>query len=124
MMSNIEFLLVSPLYKKNLKSYVYPLVEGWIKSFSDADLIVTDSFHGTVFSIIFNKPFISIINKERGAARSYSLLSKLNLIDRIISDYESLKLNSMSDIDYQNVNIMLEKYRLNSYNFLLSSLGE
>lgn len=112
------------LFIKDLDSYVYPKIEIWVKGIAEAEFVITDSFHGTVFAILHNKPFISIINKERGAARFYSLLSKLNLTDRVISDYESLKLNSMSDIDYQNVNALLEKYRLNSYNFLLSSLGE
>lgn len=124
MMSNIEFLLVSSLYKKDLKSYVHPSVDGWIKSFSDADFVVEDSFHSTVFSIIFNKPFISIVNKERGASRFYSLLSKLNLIDRIISDHNDFDWQSIYEINYKEVNNLLERYRSESYNFLLSSLGE
>ena len=69
MISNIEFLLVSPLYNKDLNYYMYPPVENWIKYFTEVDFILTDSFHSTVFSVDFNKPFISIINKERGTSR-------------------------------------------------------
>ena len=78
----------------------------------------------TVFAILHNKPFISIINKERGAARFYSLLSKLNLIDRIISDHNDFDWQSMYEINYKEANNLLERYRSESYNFLLSSLGE
>ena len=39
-----------------------PSVEQWLRNFSDAEFIITDSFHGTVFSIIFNKPFDMSVN--------------------------------------------------------------
>lgn len=112
------------LYVKDLESYVYPKIEIWLKGIAEADFVVTDSFHGTVFAILHNKPFISIINKERGAARFYSLLSKLNLIDRIISDHNDFDWQSIYEINYKEVNNLLERYRSESYNFLLSSLGE
>src|SRR5690606_22972424 len=41
-------------FVENLEDYIYPSIEDWIGSFSAADFIITDSFHGTVFSIIFN----------------------------------------------------------------------
>ena len=47
-------------------------IEEWLKSIYEADTIITDSFHGCVFSILFNKPFYAFINKERGANRFYS----------------------------------------------------
>lgn len=51
-------------------------VEEWISIFRDASFIVTDSFHGTVFSIIFGKPFRCVANIERGNARFLDLLGK------------------------------------------------
>lgn len=48
----------------------------WLSIFRDAGFIVTDSFHGTVFSIIFGKPFRCIANKARGGARFDDLLGK------------------------------------------------
>lgn len=44
-------------------------VEQWLRGFYEAKLIVTDSFHACVFSIILQKPFIVIGNQERGNAR-------------------------------------------------------
>ena len=51
----------------------------WLAMFRDASYIVTDSFHGTVFSIIFGKEFKCIYNENRGAARFESLLKLYNL---------------------------------------------
>lgn len=59
----------------------------WLAMFRDASYVVTDSFHGTVFSIIFGKEFKCLYNKKRGSARFDSLL-KL---------YESGKLDEMRD---------------------------
>ena len=53
-------------------------VPEWLAMFRDASYVVTDSFHGTVFSIIFEKGFKCIYNKERGAARFESLLNLYN----------------------------------------------
>ena len=48
----------------------------WIASFRDATYVVTDSFHGTVFSILFHKEFQCFFNKERGNSRFQSLLER------------------------------------------------
>ena len=53
-------------------------VPEWLAMFRDASYVVTDSFHGTIFSIIFGKDFKSIYNKNRGAARFESLLNLYN----------------------------------------------
>ena len=56
-------------------SYTIP---EWLAMFRDASYVVTDSFHGTVFSIIFGKEFKCIYNETRGAARFESLLNLYN----------------------------------------------
>lgn len=48
-------------------------VEQWLRSFDDSEYIITDSFHGVVFALIFNKPFYLIENSSRGNARFDSL---------------------------------------------------
>lgn len=63
-------------------------VPEWLALFRDASFVVTDSFHGTVFSIIFGKEFKCLYNKTRGSARFESLL-KL---------YESGKLDEMREL--------------------------
>ena len=53
-------------------------VPEWLAMFRDASYVVTDSFHGTVFSIIFGKEFKCFYNETRGAARFESLLNLYN----------------------------------------------
>lgn len=54
-------------------------IEQWLRSFMDAEFVVTDSFHGFVFSIIFNKPFFLFRNESRGNARFDSLSNLLGI---------------------------------------------
>ena len=61
-------------YSKSPEDRAYPSVESWLKCFHDANFVVTDSFHGSVFSIIFRKPFYAIGNASRGMARFNSFL--------------------------------------------------
>ena len=72
---------------KGLEKCIFPSVTEWLKGFEDADFIVTDSFHGMVFSIIFNKPFVAIANKSRGLSRFTSLLKMFNMESRLVFTY-------------------------------------
>ncbi|MFS1554564.1 polysaccharide pyruvyl transferase family protein [Acinetobacter radioresistens] len=108
----------------DLEPYIYPPIESWIKSFFDADFIITDSFHGTVFSIIFNKPFISIVNKERGASRFESILSQLNLNHRMVNNISEISSELLFDeIDYRIVNNKLADLKYESIDFLKKALA-
>src|SRR5690554_6508626 len=77
--------------KHTVNSERIPSIESWIKGFADADFVITDSFHGTVFSIIFGKPFISLVNVDRGASRFESVLGELGLLSRLIDKFERQK---------------------------------
>jgi len=59
-------------------------VENWILGISHASFVITDSFHGTVLSVIFKRNFVAIMNSERGGARFYSLLDSFGLQDKLI----------------------------------------
>ena len=72
---------------------------GLLAMFRDASYVVTDSFHGTVFSIIFGKEFKCIYNEGRGAARFKSLM---NL-------YNSGKLEEMREFSLNWLKTALEK---------------
>lgn len=107
----------------SLDDYIYPRVENWLHSFQEADFVVTDSFHGTVFSIIFNKPFVSIVNIERGASRFQSLLKLLKLEDRMIYTVSDLNDSLIKEkIDYSEVNRKIKQQKASSNRFLLESL--
>lgn len=78
---------------------------GWIK---DASFVVTDSFHGTVFSIIFRKQFFTFVALENTSSRIRSILSKVGLEKRIVSisdvenldysDYHGKTISTLDDI--------------------------
>lgn len=99
---------ISKISMSRLKSLIYPSVQEWLASFAQADFVVTDSFHGTVFSIIFNKPFVVLPNKGRGVARFESLLKVVGLENRIFSEY-LISDNLYEDFPYQINNVLLKK---------------
>lgn len=105
-----------------LEDHIYPELEGWLQSFNDADFIVTNSFHGTVFSILFNKPFLSIAHSERGASRFHSLLSLFGLEERLLIDKSKLKEIASQPIHYEAVNVKLEVLRKHSLDFLSTNI--
>lgn len=96
-------------------------VEEWLFAFANADYILTDSFHGTVFSILFHKQFTVIANKKRGITRFTSLLSMFGLEDRLINSPNEYK--QLPDIDYDEVDIRLEQRRSESLDFLSKALN-
>lgn len=108
---------------KNIEEYIMPPLEGWLSGFRDADFVVTDSFHGTVFSIIYSKPFIAIANTQRGASRFTSLLKQLGLESRLIFSQEELTDDLLhSSIDYETVHDRLNALKSQSIHFLKTSL--
>ena len=101
---------------------IFPPIEEWLRGFMESKYVVTDSFHGTVFSIIFNKPFVAIVNNQRGASRFHSLLNMLGLQERLISDVSKVDELIGRNIDYDAVNTILAEKRNESIKFLIRSL--
>lgn len=107
--------------KERLEDCVFPTVTAWLRAFMDAEMVITDSFHGCVFSIIFNKPFWVIGNEGRGMARFKSLLSIFGLQNRLI-DRSSIPINATSSIDWEKVNVIKKEWQQKSLNFLKANL--
>lgn len=105
-----------------LKERIQPPVEYWLKGFYDAQFVVTDSFHGCVFSIIFNKPFIVYANIQRGNNRIESLLKIFGLESRLISSIHEINNQLInSKIDWEYVNKIKQQWKEKSINFLKSN---
>ncbi|HCV05713.1 MAG: hypothetical protein CMF22_13365 [Idiomarinaceae bacterium] len=112
-------------FKKQKKEYLFPPVEHWIASFQTCELVVTDSFHGCIFSIIFNKPFIAIANEDRGRARFESLLGSFGLLNRLVNNTTEINADLLDeDIDWNSVNMRRELMLDKGYSFLRESLRE
>lgn len=103
------------------QNYSSATVNEWLAMFRDADFIVTDSFHGTVFSILFHKPFITVSNQERGESRYSSLFSTLGISSRLYT--ESVDELLQGSIDWDIVETALERERKQSFNFLRDNLS-
>lgn len=93
------------LFGDNRNLVVKP-IESWLQGIRDSEFVVTDSFHGVAFSIIFNKQFIAIGNRKRGLARFQSILKQFNLLDRLVDENTDIDnyLKNLKVIDYDKVN--------------------
>ena len=94
-------------------------IELWLSYFRDAAFIVTDSFHGTAFSIIFNKDFYVFGNKKRGNSRFDSLLEIFDLKDRMVNNILPDKIDN---INWEEVNKKRESAITNSKLWLKQNL--
>lgn len=100
-----------------------PSIESWLSCFKNAEFIFTDSFHGCVFSIIFNKPFIVYSNPIRGTSRFKTLLNLLGLQERMISNPTEINIVYNKSIDWDSVNEKISLLRMQAKNFLIKSLS-
>lgn len=100
--------------KDHIEDCVYPSVTSWLRGFMDAEMVIVDSFHGAVFSIIFNKPFWVISNSMRGNARFTSLLEMFHLSERLVQPSELANVNYRKEIDWDEVNSILNEKKSQS----------
>jgi len=68
------------------RHFYYPGPREFIGLIDHAEVVVTDSFHGTVFSILFNKEFRTVITRPEVSVRIVSLLSTLGLSSNLVSE--------------------------------------
>ena len=112
-------LIIIPI-KVGIKNFI----EKFILSINICKSIITDSYHGTLFSIIFNKPFITFINTKRGNVRFFSLNQTFHLNNRFIypkkfekKEYDLLM--KAPNIDQIKLKLLKER----SIKFLKDNLG-
>ena len=89
---------------------------------ANAMAVVTTSFHGTAFSVIFNRPFYSVIPKGMSnSGRILNLVSKFNLSNRVVNELDCRNVELSEDID--NFSNALELFRAESLNYLKTAIG-
>lgn len=96
-------------------------IEKWLVNFRDAAYVITDSFHGCAFSVIYNVDFSVIGNPHRGLDRMTSLLNSLDLTDRLVGD-SALEVISQPQIEWNRINERLNALRGYSTMFLKQNL--
>lgn len=108
---------------KNDDETIIPPIEHWLESIAHSDFVITDSFHGAVFSIIFNTPFLVYGNSNRGKARFASLLRTFELEDRYIENSNEVTIDLLNkQIDWNRVNHIIQEERKKSFNYLQNIL--
>ncbi len=89
----------------------------------NADFVLSASFHATMFSLIFNKQFASLLPGENTNARINDILNYVGLGDRIIHSTDELDRLEMK-IDYTNANAVIEDFKTRSKNELTEALAD
>lgn len=106
--------------KKTKHKTIYSAgIEEFLSLLYHSDYVITDSFHGTAFSILFHKSFITIPHKTRGG-RMKSLLGKVDLLDRMTSEISEDLLNSV--IEWDEVDEKLKIARQKSQDYIKTSI--
>jgi hypothetical protein len=90
-------------------------VEDFLSAIKNADYIITNSFHGTVFSTMFRKKFASEII-ERTGSRARDYLNDMNLADRVIREYKPEEV--FGEIDYKTAEIMQTKLKTEAIRYI------
>ena len=120
---NCKVYIISVEYKEkrrgNDKFFWNPKVGQYLKLIHNAEAVVTNSFHGIAFSIIYNKP-IHIFDTEKNDTRISDLVECLSLEKRVIDqNYKDIITN---DFSYKNINKNLNSLIKESKDLLLSIL--
>lgn len=112
---------------KGLKILTPLSVENFLKAYSNASYIITDSFHGTCMSYVFRKPFSVYYNNIRGQDRFISLMNTLQLDNRQIKENQTEEellqnINIGFDIDWTKADINVKKEKEFALNWLKNNL--
>lgn len=103
-------------YQSFADKMIYDTPFNILKYFKNADYVVTDTFHGTIFSVINNRPFVTIVRRSVNGSygnqeKLEDLLKKLNLNDRFTFDGENIVRILEKPVDYQITNEIIKKER-------------
>ena len=93
----------------------------FLEELYNASMVVSESYHGTILAINFNKDVYSIVGKVGAEYRKSELLKKLGMEDRIIYNVDEL-LSEKEDIDYKKVNERIAINKALSIDYLTNAL--
>lgn len=98
------------------KKIIGARIEDFIALILNADIVLTDSFHGTSFSINLNKDFVAFKHSSN-PVRVMSILERLGILDRL-----DMKANDFYSMDYDKVNVKLEELRSDSVEWIIKAI--
>lgn len=104
------------VFIKGAKNIIYPTPNLFITLFENAEYVVTDSFHGTAFSINFGRQFICV-PAPRFNSRLNSILNLIGESDRLLGDRDDFNIIDRK-VDYKKVDKIIDEERRKSYDFV------
>lgn len=93
-----------------------------LKYFMNAEYVVTDTFHGTIFSLRCHKKFITLI-RDSNKQKLEDLLRRVGLEERIVTEKSNIKEVLYSDIDYDSFEAMRKQEYERSKKYIQSCIG-
>ena len=105
---------------RSLEECILPPVEAWLEGILNAQCVVTDSFHGVAFSLIFGKPFVAIVNNRVGCSRFESLIKAFGLESQQEGAYELVRSPKLYDV--KAIAQSMARLRADSIEFLQNAL--
>lgn len=102
----------------------------WLGLIKYSEYVITTSFHGVVFCLLYHKPFYAVLlhnEYSKGNDRIISLLEKLGLEKRIVSSNDDINSSSSSSnnhIDWLSVDEKIADEREKSIDFLISGMAQ
>lgn len=95
--------------------------DSFLSYMKNADFVVTNTFHGTIFSVLFHKNFADYGGKK---LKISNLLNQLGLQDAIVDERMSLAEKYKMNLNYEKADEVISELRQQSLNYLYDSLGE
>jgi hypothetical protein len=94
-------------------------VENFISYYSNAEYVITNTFHGNVFAVLYKKQFICAPCEK---IKVIELLASFGLGYRRISSAEDMKIVILQQIDYEQIDLKVKELKMHSMHFLTASL--
>lgn len=108
------------LYRRFLKKYEAGPCD-FLSLVKNAKIVVSSSFHGTIFSMIFGKPFVAVDAKHDN--RISDILRKAKLEKRMVDKIDEIPTeNDLLKTDYREINMLIKKERSRSRKYLSDAL--
>jgi len=97
----------------------------WVWLLANASYVCTDSFHGTIFSLKYRKPFVVLDHRAEGSKRLYDFADRFGFRDRLVAGAAQITGEEFwqRTLDFDLVHQRLESHIQDSYRFLKSALG-
>jgi len=118
----VYYIVTRPMYLTK-ENHIFATPESFISMIRDADTVITDSFHGTIFSINYNTQFYSFTKRESSESddndRILEVLESFQLKER----YQEGKYEFVHDIDWRGINSILSEQRIKSIAYLQKTLN-